>query len=659
MRNLIESFKHSFSARLSLWVVLFSALISLAAQAFVFMHSRHSLEEEAIKGATQVLDNATLRLNNILEDVELAADNIEWLVYRHLDSKESMLEYSRSAVQGAPFLSGCSISFEPYFFKNDHYFSAYSGYVGDVVQTMQEGSDTYQYFYMDWYLLPKLLNQPCWTEPYSDWDWEDDSAMETDKLVSYCKPLTGEDGAYIGSISMDLSLEWLSETISSVKPYPHSYSILIGRGGSYLVHPDPEKLFYQTIFTQGMIKPDPDVDALGHSMIDWEEGVRKIKLDGVPCYVFYKPLRATGWSMAIVCPRSDVFAGLNRLRLLSLGIALLGLLLMFYVCFRVIKKTVRPLEALANGAENIASGHFDSTLPTDENRLDEIGTLTRSFEHMQSSLVSYIDELTRTTAKKERIEEELKIARSIQMGMVPRTFPPFPDRKDIDLYASITPAKEVGGDLYDFFILNEKLYFCIGDVSGKGVPASLFMSVTRTLFRLLGQQELPPTEIARQINESLSAENEQLMFVTLFIGVADLRTGVLDYCNCGHNPPVLLPMKQGEVAELLDCEANTALGIAPEWEFRGQTVTAFRDRALFLFTDGLNEAENSAHEEFGDARMMEALSSAPFKDSRTTVSLLKKAVAAHVGKAEASDDLTMLCIRLSGPFPESGKLENN
>ena len=191
MRNLIESFKHSFSARLSLWVVLFSALISLAAQAFVFMHSRHSLEEEAIKGATQVLDNATLRLNNILEDVELAADNIEWLVYRHLDSKESMLEYSRSAVQGAPFLSGCSISFEPYFFKNDHYFSAYSGYVGDVVQTMQEGSDTYQYFYMDWYLLPKLLNQPCWTEPYSDLDWEDDSTRETNKLVSYCKPLTG------------------------------------------------------------------------------------------------------------------------------------------------------------------------------------------------------------------------------------------------------------------------------------------------------------------------------------------------------------------------------------------------------------------------------------------------------------------------------------
>ena len=144
MRKLIDSIRSSFSARLSLWVVLFAALIYLASQAYMSIQSRRSLEEEAIKGATQVLDNATLRLNNILEDVQLAADNTEWLVYRHLDSKESMLEYSRSTVQGAPFLNGCSISFEPDFFKGEHYFSAYSGYVGDVIQTMQEGSDTYQ-----------------------------------------------------------------------------------------------------------------------------------------------------------------------------------------------------------------------------------------------------------------------------------------------------------------------------------------------------------------------------------------------------------------------------------------------------------------------------------------------------------------------------------
>ena len=403
MRKLIDSIRSSFSARLSLWVVLFAALVYLASQAYVTIQSRHSLEQEAIKGATQVLDNATLRLNKILEDVQLAADNTEWLVYRHLDSKESMLEYSRSTVQGAPFINGCSISFEPDFFKGDHYFSAYSGYVGDVIQTMQEGSDTYQYFYLDWYLMPKLLNQPCWTEPYSDWDEEDDESMETEMLVSYCKPLTGGQGDYLGSISLDLSLKWLSETISSVKPYPNSYCILVSRGGRYLVHPDPEKLFYQTIFTDGLVHPNKDVDALGHSMLNWEEGMRILKMNGARSYVFFKPLKATGWSMAIVCPEKDIFGGFYRMRLLSLAIASLGLLLMFFICFNVIKRTVKPLKALATGAENIASGHFDSKLPRLD-RPDEIGTLSRSFDHMQTSLVSYINELTRTTAKKERIE---------------------------------------------------------------------------------------------------------------------------------------------------------------------------------------------------------------------------------------------------------------
>ena len=645
MKKLFENLRHSFSARLSLWVVLFAALVFLAAQAFVSLQSRSSIRQEAIKGATQVLDNAVLRLNNILEDVQLAADNTEWLVYRHLDSKEAMFEYSRSTVQGAPFLNGCSISFEPYFFKDDLYFSAYSGNSDGVVTTMQEGNDSYQYFYLDWYLLPKLLNQPCWTEPYCDWDEEDGKSFETEMQVSYCKPLTAGDGSFFGTISLDISLKWLSETISSVKPYPHSYSMLVGRGGTYLVHPDPEKLFYETVFTEDLADPDPKYHALGQAMLNWEEGMKVLKVDGVRSYVFYKPLRATGWSMAIVCPESDIFGGFNRLRLIAMAIAFFGLLLMFFVCFKVIGKMVHPLSTLAAEAEKIASGHFDDVLPQDD-RMDELGTLSRSFAHMQTSLVSYIDELTRTTAKKERIEGELQVARNIQRGMVPRTFPPFPERKDVDLFASITPAKEVSGDLYDYFILREKLYFCIGDVSGKGVPASLFMAVSRSLFRLLGQQELPPTEIARQINEAFSVDNEQMMFVTMFFGVVDLQQGSLDFCNCGHNPPILLPRNGTERPMPLECEANTPLGVCQGWEYKGQQIADFKGRPLFLFTDGLNEAENLSHEEFGNARLLKELGRSPFRDAQTTVQAIRNAVADHVGEADASDDLTMLCLKI-------------
>ena len=641
MKKLLDTLRRSFSARLSLWVVSFATLVFLAAMGYSFIVSRRYVREEAILRATQVVENSVLRLNNILEDVELSADNLEWLVYRHLKEPEMMKEYSRITVQGNPVLSGCSISFEPYFFEDKYYYSAYSGYIGGNLETEQEGDDDYQYFYLDWYLQPKLLNQPCWTEPYNDWDQDDTEDRETQRMVSYCKPLTTSDG-FIGAISLDISLKWLSDNLSPVKPYPHSYSILISRGGTYLVHPDPDKLFYQTIFTEGLITPNPELDALGKSMLGLEAGYKRLLIDGTRSYVFYTPLKATGWSMAIVCPESEIFSGFNRLRRIATAIALAGLLLLFFACFKVIRKAMRPLSDLAQQAEEIASGHFDTVLPVNANP-DELGTLSRSFANMQSSLVTYMDELTRTTANKVRIEGELQIARNIQMGMVPQVFPPFPDRKNIDLYASMVPAREVGGDLYDYFIQGGRLYFCVGDVSGKGVPASLFMTVARNLFRATGRQGMSPAVIARQINETLSDGNEQMIFVTMFIGCFDLLTGDLDFCNCGHNPPVILP--RGGKPAFLSCKANTSLGILPDAKFEGEYLTGFKDTPLFLYTDGLNEAVNPELEEFGSDRLLAVLNE-PYIDAETAVKRMQSAVSDHVAGAEASDDLTMLCLEI-------------
>ena len=259
---------------------------------------------------------------------------------------------------------------------------------------------------------------------------------------------------------------------------------------------------------------------------------------------------------------------------------------------------------------------------------------------MQTSLVSFIDELQRTTAKRERIESELQVARNIQRGMIPRKFP---SRAGVDLYGEMVPAKEVGGDLYDFFLQDGKLYFCIGDVSGKGIPASLLMAMTRTVFRVAVQKEPPVTEIARELNESLSADNDQLMFVTMFIGVVDLGTGQMDFCNCGHNPPAILR----DQAVFVEVEPNVPLGITPGFKFTGQHVDDVRGIPILLYTDGLNEAENEAHEAFGNDRLLEVMGSAPFHDSEELVTRLGAAVKAHVGGAEPSDDLTMLCIQIS------------
>ena len=639
--SLIKKLRSSLSTRISLWTVLFAAIVFNASILVVAVRSRNAVREEAIKGANRVLENTVLRTSYILEDVEDLANNLEWLVLREIDNPDAMLELSHQIVQNNTFLNGCSISFEPNFYpEKGRYFSAYSNNNGRYVYTMQEGSDKYQYFYLNWYMLPKLLMQPCWTEPFTDQEVGDEATMNLEMIVSYCKPLIGNNGEFIGAISLDVSLQWLSETISAVKPYPNAYAFLLSRGGSYLVHPDPQKLFYESFFTPALVDSlSPEEMQLGKDMLDWQEGIRRLDVNGEPSFVIFRPIMTTGWSLAIVCPEDDIFVGFRRFRNTLLLSIILGLILMFLVMYIIIRRQIRPLSRLASHAETLASGNLDVELPHMD-RTDEVGVLNRAFRYMQVSLRKYIDELTTATAKRERIEGELQIARDIQMGMVPRKVPAFPERKDIDLYASMTPAKEVGGDLYDYFIKDNFLYFAVADVSGKGVPASLFMAVTRNLFRVVGSACLPPEEIARQINDTVSEDNEQLMFITMFIGRINLEDGSLSFCNCGHNPPVLLR----DTPEFMECEPNVPLGIAPGFVFKGQTIKVFRGTPILLYTDGLNEAENSAHEEFGNDRLIETLSATPFLDSQSTIQALLDAVHAHVGGAEQSDDLTLLCI---------------
>ena len=645
MKNSLQSavlfMRRKLSARLSLWIVLFAALIFLAALGFLFVQSRRAVRQEAISHATQTLESTVLRVTGILDHVVVATDNTDWLVPRHLDAPDSMFVYSSRILQNNPYLNGCSISFEPHYFPDrGRWFSAYSNNENGRIATIQEGNNEYEYFYMDWYQQAKLLDGPTWTEPYQDFNPQ--GIYSSEVIASYCKPIKDKEGRYAGTISVDVSLRWLSETISAVKPYPNSYSILLGEGGTFFVHPDSTKLFYQTIFTDTFEHPDPDRTALGHAMQRGEEGMRQLVVDGVDCYVFYKPLSTTGWSVAIVCPESDIFSGYNRLQRWVLAIVLAGLLLMLLVFSQVVKRELMPLQQLAGQARTIASGDFGRPLP-DSGRVDEIGQLSQSFSEMQQSLVKYMGDLKRTTALKASIESELKVARDIQMSMVPRIFPAFPKRKDIDLYASMTPAKEVGGDLYDFFEQHEQLYFCVGDVSGKGIPASLFMAVTRNLFRIIAQQDQSPVEVARQINAVLSEDNDLGMFVTMFIGRINLVTGRFEFCNCGHNPPLLdgqfLPLKY----------TNQPLGLWNAGPFQGEAIDNIRERQLLMYTDGLNEAENPAQEIFGNERLLKQMEGASSLSATEVVRMLQAAVERHRAGAAPNDDLTLLCLKLLDP----------
>ena len=641
MQGIISYIRCKLSVRVSLWVVFFATIIFVVALSFLFYQAREAVRQEAINSATQILDKTSLRVEGILNRVEVASNMTKWLVERHSEQPDSMLVLSRGLLANNPDFYNCSIAFEPYYYKNRGcYFSAYTKHVGDSIRTIQGGSDNYQYFYVDWYLLPKLLDRPCWTEPYMDLDVPTNTY---EMVTSYCQPLKDKQGEMIGVINISLSITWLSQTISAIKPYPNSYSIMVGRGGTYFVHPDTTKITRQTIFTQTLEQPDTALTALGYAMQRGEEGMKHMNIDGEDCYVFYKPLGQTDCSMAIVCPESDIFSGFDRLRHTVMAIVAIGLLLMLFFFIRIITSELKPLRRLAHEAETIASGQFDAELP-DFQRIDEIGQLSHSFGNMQQSLVKYIEELKSTTSQKVSIESDLRIASAIQMGMLPENFPTKADRDDVQLFASLTPAKEVGGDLFDFYFRDEKLFFCIGDVSGKGVPASLFMAVTRSTFRTVSSHESMPDRIVMTMNKTIADMNKTHMFVTLFVGVLDLPTGRLRYCNAGHDAPLLV----GAGVGTLSCDSNIPVGFMPTWKYTLQETRIFIGTTIFLFTDGLTEAMNANNEQFQMERVNDVATQAHAQqqqEPRLLIGQMIDAVHQFVGNAEQSDDLTMMAIQ--------------
>ena len=259
-------------------------------------------------------------------------------------------------------------------------------------------------------------------------------------------------------------------------------------------------------------------------------------------------------------------------------------------------------------------------------------------ETAHADLQTAYAQLEKTTAAKERIESELRIARSIQMSMVPNSFP---DREGLDLYAEMVPAKEVGGDLYGYLMKGDQLYFCVGDVSGKGVPASLFMAQSARLFQTFAKEGMTPADIAFRMNNELTENNERNMFVTMFIGLADLSTGRLYFCNCGHNPPVI----DGAFLEMK--YPNMPLGLWENYVFQGEIIEDIRGRQLLVYTDGLNEAEDPAHKRLGDDQVLQLMKKTASLSSHQVIDMLNAAVGQFRNGAEPNDDLTLLALRIS------------
>ena len=336
----------------------------------------------------------------------------------------------------------------------------------------------------------------------------------------------------------------------------------------------------------------------------------------------------------MVIPENLIQRHARMLNTIILLIMLIGLAAIYLFCRQQIRKVTSPLHRFARSAEEVAKGNFNAPLP-DIRDDDEIRLLRDSFGNMQQSLSRYIDELKTTTAQKSAIESELSVARRIQMSMLKTETP---HRPDLMIKATLTPAKAVGGDFYDFFVRDNCLYFCIGDVAGKGVPAALVMTTACGGFRLLSESESEPVRIVSRMNEMIIRNNSITIFVTFFAGVLNLETGHLRYCNAGHIPPLV----NGEV---LPVNSNLPIGALSDWEYTTQEADLAPGSTLFLYTDGLNEAEDAQNHMFGKKRILEVMQSAQ-QEPQTLIERMKQAVADFVGDTEQSDDLTMLMIHL-------------
>jgi sigma-B regulation protein RsbU (phosphoserine phosphatase) len=313
--------------------------------------------------------------------------------------------------------------------------------------------------------------------------------------------------------------------------------------------------------------------------------------------IFDEEIDSTGWHLSIIIPEDVLYADLRRIGLIVTILMLLGLALLVFI--------------MVFAGRNL------------QNLMD-------------------------VSTQRERMIRELEIAKTIQKAMLPKIFPPFADRSDLNIYGMVRPAKEIGGDLYDFYVRHDKLFFCVGDVSGKGVPASLVMATIRSLFRSITAHVEQAHEVLIQMNDTLTEQNDQNMFVTLFVGILDLKTGELSYCNAGHNAPLIIRGEQAEV-RTMEVQANLPVGISLGYSYVEQKMHLTYGDTLFLYTDGLTEAENIRHEQFGEQRMEKALNASLALRPREIVDAMDAQVTAFVGGAEQSDDLTLMAVRYQKP----------
>ncbi|MBP9987330.1 MAG: SpoIIE family protein phosphatase [Bacteroidales bacterium] len=621
----------SFSARLSLNILLLTSILFLAAIVVAAISSHKLIADEATRSAQALLGGAVSDIEKTLSGVEATVNGTAWMVAEHLDDPEYMYRITDNIVKSNPDIVGSAVAFAESYYPGRYFFSPYSFLNEDgELHSKQLGTEQNNYFQLEWYEVPAESGEACWSEPYFD---EGGAQI---LMSTYSLPLKDESGKVYAVMTADIPISWISEILSNIKPYKSSAVSLVSRNGLFVsIGPLEEyagKNLYSLVDKSGS---SSGIRELADAIMSGESGVRRFSQGAKISFAVFGPL-SNGWHAYMTCDYKEVLARTSEMHMVLILIGLLGLLVLFVVSYLTIRHLTRPLAEISSSALSIAQGNFNTCLP--ELRYDdEISKLRDSFEVMQKSLTDYISDLKATTAANERFESELNIANAIQMAMLPRNFP---HNEMVDLHATLLPAREVGGDLYDFIIKDNILYFTVGDVSGKGVPASMFMAITRSAIRFILGLGLPLDEVVYKVNDAFCDGNDTGMFVTLFLGSINLETGEFRYCNAGHNPIVVN-------GAFLPAVPNLAVGIMPGFKYKEQITRLEKGAELVIYTDGVTEAERSDNSQYGEERLLRwAAAHIGHGSACDTCNTLVDDVHAFTDGNNQNDDITVMTIKI-------------
>jgi phosphoserine phosphatase RsbU/P len=627
--------KATLSARLILWVgvpavLLFTVVIAIAAD-----RSFQRVAAETKARAQATARHHAAEMEKVLRHVEKIPHMIGLdMELGALMTPEAVELYLRRVVETNPEIYGSAIAFKPFGFDPEvRDYGPYWYRNGEKMEFVQLGNADYNYPRWDWYRRPRDLGQAIWTEPFFD------EGGGNVVMITRAVPFRRTD-QFWGIATIDMPVSRLATAVNEIVMEKSGYGFLVSRKGAFITHPDPKWIMNHMV-------SEVNPELAGHLMSGADGWLlTREPVKNREAWIAYSPILDGALSLAVVFPKDEVMAEAYKLLYELIGLGAAGTAALFLSIVIVARSLSRPIQTLSRAARAVSAGNLDVSIESSEQTL-EVQELAESFRRMTRDLRTRIRELRYTTTVKERLEGELSAARGIQMSLLPKIFPAFPDRKEFDVHAVVRPAREVGGDFYDFFLIDPRtLCVLISDVSGKGVPAALFMAVSKSLIKATAFGEPALNHMVAKVNDELCEEADAGMFVTLLIALLDTETGRVELCNAGHLPPYLV--KGDGTVTLLKGPRAPALALASGLTFATEIRQLEPGDALFFFTDGVTEALNPERKFYTVEKLAESLprfASLPLE--KMTRGIVQE-VRTFSEESEQADDISVLALRWLG-----------